>query len=150
MRLAGIAIVAVAAAMTGCGDADDPGGTLREGVYEYELTEAYLLENGIAAEQAANESGSHRATLDGGSFVDAWQTAKGATGSCRGTYATEGNRVTFRWTSGCFGDWEMSYRVDGDTVSWSDQEALPPYDGTEEQRVTEVFNGVPWTRVGDA
>ena len=50
---------------------------------------------------------------------------------------------------GCFGDWEMTYVVEGDTVTWSDR-GLPPYDDDEEQEVAEVFNSVPWMRVGDA
>ena len=44
----------------------------------------------------------------------------------------------------------MTYSVEGETVTWSDQEALPPYDTDEDQKVNEVFNSVPWTRVGDA
>ena len=44
----------------------------------------------------------------------------------------------------------MTYAVDGDTVTWSDHEALPPAASDEDQKVTEVFNSVPWTRVGDA
>ena len=39
-----------------------------------------------------------------------------------------------------FGDWAMTYAVDGDVVTWSDVEALPPHDGDEEQKVAEVFN----------
>lgn len=153
MNLAGgstiCALVAVGL-LAGCGGAsDEAAAVIRKGVYEYELTEAYLVEQGVPAEQAANESGAHRATLDAGSFTDSWETAKGERGSCSGTYALDGDRVTFRWTSGCFGDWTMSYAVDGDRITWSDHEALPPYDGEEEQDLTEVFNGVPWTRVGD-
>ena len=57
------------------------------------------------------------------------EDGRGKTGSCRGTYEEgDDNRVTFKWTSGCFGDWEMTYSVEGDVVTWSDQEALPPYD----------------------
>ncbi len=44
----------------------------------------------------------------------------------------------------------MSYTVDGDQVTWSDIEALPPHDSDEDQKISEVFNSVPWTRVGDA
>jgi hypothetical protein len=121
-----------------------------DSVYRFALTEAYLLESGIGPQQAAGESGDHEVTLDQGSFIDDWRTARGETGSCRGTYEVAERRVTFRWTSGCFGDWAMSYSIDGDVVTWSDVEALPPYDGDEEQKVAEVFNGVPWTRVGDA
>jgi hypothetical protein len=44
----------------------------------------------------------------------------------------------------------MTYSIDGDTVAWSDPESLPPNDTEEDQKVNEVFNSVPWTRVGDA
>lgn len=136
----------------GCGGSSNDAATaLQTGIYTYELTEEYLLENGISAEQAANESGKHRAILrQDGAFTDSWTTAKGGSGSCSGTYEKgDGSRVTFRWSTGCFGDWEMTYSVDDDVVAWSDQEALPPYDTDEDQKVNEVFNSVPWTRVGD-
>ena len=143
------AILALAAA--GCGSgSDESTEPLQNGVYEWELTKEYLLENGISERQATNESGHQEVTLDDGDFVARWKTAENRTGSCRGTYEADGNRVTFKWVSGCFGDWAMSYSVDGDTVTWSDQEALPPHDSDEDQNVNEVFNSVPWTRVGDA
>lgn len=138
---------------TGCGGgSEDDSSALQSGTYTYELTEEYLLENGISADQAANESGMHQAILrDDGAFTDSWTTASGGTGSCSGTYEEgDESRVTFRWTTGCFGDWEMTYTVDGDVVTWSDQQALPPNDSDEDQKINEVFNGVPWTRVGDA
>jgi len=150
MRLALTLTIAAALAAAGCGGgSDEATEPLRDGVYEFELSEDYLLENEIPSSQAENESGVHRVTLDDGSFVDRWRTAEGRTGVCSGTYEEVGNRVTFRWESGCFGDWEMRYSVEGDVVTWSDFEALPPHDGNEEQKVTEVFNGVPWTRTGD-
>ena len=152
MRSAVLAFV-LAALAAGCGGgSDEPSQPLRAGVYEYELTEDYLLENGISEFQAESESGTHQATLGAdGSFVDTWKTAEGRTGSCRGTYEQEdSSRVTFRWTSGCWGDFEMKYSVAGSQVTWSDQSALPPYDTDEDQKVTEVFSSVPWTRVGDA
>jgi hypothetical protein len=134
----------------GCGGgSDEATEPLQDGVYEYELTKEYLLENGISQSQAESESGAHEVTLDNGEFVDKWKTAENRTGSCRGTYETDGTRVTFKWANGCFGDWAMTYSVDGDTVTWSDQETLPPYDSDEDQNVNEVFNSVPWTRVGD-
>ena len=69
------------------------------GVYEYELTQQYLLDNGISELQAETESGKHTATLwSDGAFVDAWRTAENRTGSCRGTYEQgDGGLVTFRW-----------------------------------------------------
>ena len=149
-----VCLALVVAALAGCGGSDDSSSTepLRAGVYEYELTEQYLLDNGISEFQAEQESGAHEATLgEDGSFVDSWKTADGKTGSCRGTYEEgDANRVAFTWMTGCFGDWEMTYSVEADVVTWSDQESLPPYDTDEDQKVNEVFNSVPWTRVGDA
>jgi hypothetical protein len=148
--LAVASVLVLLAAVAGCGGgSEEETAPLRAGVYEYELTEEYLLENGISTAQAEGESGMHTVTLDDGSFVDRWRTAENRTGACSGTYEQEGDRVTFRWTSGCFGDWSMRYSVEGDVVTWSDFDALPPHDGDEEQKVTEVFNGVPWTRIGD-
>jgi hypothetical protein len=152
MRLAVLALV-LAALAGGCGGgSDEPSAPLQSGVYEYELTQQYLLDNGISEFQAESESGTHQTTLwSSGDFVDSWRTAENRTGSCRGTYAEgDGRMVTFRWTSGCWGDWEMKYAVDARTVTWTDQKALPPYDADEDQKVTEVFSNVPWTRVGDA
>lgn len=151
MRMTSIALLAAVAVLGGCGGGS--GGAaegLRDGVYEFELTEDYLLENGIPAQQARNESGVHEVTLDRGSFIDRWRTESGTFGSCSGTYAEDGARVTFRWTGGCVGDWAMSYSIDGDVVTWSDFEPLDPGAGPEEQKVAEVFNGVPWMRTGDA
>jgi hypothetical protein len=142
----------LAALAAGCGGgSDEPSQPLRAGTYEYELTQQYLLDHGISQFQAESESGKHTATLaSDGAFVDAWRTAENKTGSCRGTYEEgDGRLVTFTWSSGCFGDWEMRYSVDGDTVTWDDVKVLPPYDDDEEQQVAETFNSVPWTRVGD-
>ncbi len=150
MRLTTIVLAAAVAALAGCGgDSGDAADGLRDGVYAFELTEDYLLENGIAAEQARTESGAHEVTLDRGRFVDRWRTENGTYGSCWGTYAEDGTRVAFRWTGGCAGDWAMSYAIDGDVVTWSDFEVLDPNAGADEQQLTEIFNGVPWTRTGD-
>jgi hypothetical protein len=146
----GLAVLALA----GCGGSEDTASSepLRPGVYRYELARQYLLDNGISEFQAEQESGVHEATLgEDRSFLDMWKTAEGLTGSCRGTYQEgDSNRVTFIWTSGCFGDWEMTYSVERDTVTWSDVEVLPPYDDEEEKKVAKVFNSVPWTRVREA
>lgn len=151
MSGARVTVVAVAVlVLAGCGGGSEAGSDgLRDGVYAFELTEEYLLENGIAAEQARDESGAHELTLDGGRFIDRWRTEQGGVGSCWGTYSAAGTRVTFRFRGGCIGDWAMTYSLDGDVVTWSDIKALDPGAGPEEQAVTEVFNGVPWTRTGD-
>jgi hypothetical protein len=134
--------------LSGCGGSD-ASDSLQQGVYKAELTEQYLLDNGISAEQAANESGVHEITIATG-FSDKWESANGTSGFCTGTYAEDGARVTFSWVSGCFGNWAMTYTVDGDTVTWSDIEALAPNDSADDQKVAEVFNSGPWIRVGDA
>jgi hypothetical protein len=151
MRLAVLALV-LAVLAGGCGGgSEEVSAPLRAGIYEYELTQQYLLDNGISQLQAESESGKHTATLwSDGAFVDSWRTAENRTGSCRGTYEEgDGRMVTFSWTSGCWGDWEMKYAVEGSNVTWTDQKALPPYDADEDQKVTEVFSSVPWTRVGN-
>ena len=151
MRLTTIALLgATAALFAGCASfSGESAEGLRDGVYEFELTEEYLVENGISVEQARNESGAHELTLDRGSFVDRWRTERGTYGSCWGAYSEDGTRVTFRFTGGCTGDWAMTYAVDGDVVTWSDFKPLGPNVGPDERKVTEVFNGVPWTRTGD-
>lgn len=154
MTLTRIALAAAlgsaVAALTGCGaDGDATSNELRDGVYAYELSESYLVENGISAEQARAENGPHELTLDRGRFIDRWRSADGTYGSCWGTYSQQQARVTFRFSGGCVGDWAMTYSADGDTVTWSQIEALDPGAGPDEQKVTEVFNSVPWTRTGD-
>jgi hypothetical protein len=140
-------VIATIVVLAGCGgDASDG---LPDGVYEFELRRDYLRHNGIPGEQATTESGVHRVTIDRGSFIDRWRTADGVVGACAGVFSRDGNRVSFHWTDGCTGDWAMSYSTDGDRVTWSDVEPLGHDAGPEEQKVTEVFNGVPWTRTGD-
>lgn len=153
LRFAAVLAAAVASAVSaGCGGGSDGGsepGTLRDGVYEFELAEEYMLDNGLPADQAENENGVHETTLDNGSFTDRWHANNGTTGSCTGTYKADGNRVTFKWTTGCVGDWEMTYAVEGDTVSWQAIETLPPHNSDDDQKAAEVFNSIPWVRVGD-
>ncbi len=43
----------------------------------------------------------------------------------------------------------MTYSLVADSVVRSDDEPLDSGAGAEEQRVAEVFNGVPLTRTGD-
>ncbi|HET6684282.1 MAG TPA: hypothetical protein VFG75_11355, partial [Gaiella sp.] len=108
--LATAAVTTVALTAAGCGGGS---GQLQSGTYEYELTKQYLVENGIERAQAERESGRHTTMLgDGGAFSDSWRTAEGETGACYGTYKEgDSKRVTFRWSSGCVGDWSMTYRV---------------------------------------
>lgn len=147
--VAGVCLVVATLLLVACGGSGASDAGLRDGVYEFELTESYLRENGISAEQARNESGRHEITLDRSSFVDRWRADDGTVGWCVGVFSLDGARATFRWTGGCTGDWAMSYALEGDRVTWSDFEPLDPDAGPEEQKVTQVFNGVPWTRTGD-
>ena len=65
-----ILTLAIASLAAGCGggseEASEP---LQAGVYEYELTEQYLLDNGISQFQAESELGAHKATLGAGWIV---------------------------------------------------------------------------------
>jgi hypothetical protein len=151
MRLASMALIAAAFMLAGCWGGSGPrADELRDGVYEFELTEGYLLRHGVPAPQARRESGIHEVTLDRGSFVERWRSEEGWFDACWGAYVANGNRVTFHWTGGCTGDWAMSFSRDGELIRWSSFEPLDPEAGPEEQEVTEVFNSVPWMRVGDA
>ena len=134
----------------GCGGSGDVASEpLRDGVYEYELTQQYLLDNGISQFQAETESG--RASHD-----PRRQELRRHVEDSRGPYwlvqgdrsSTDGTLVTFRWTSGCWGDWEMQYRVEGESVTWSDVERASALRHRRGPEVSEVFNGVPWTRIG--
>ena len=74
--------------------------TLQAGIYTYELTEEYLVENGISAEQAANESGKHQAILrEDGSVHRLVDDREGVHGLVHvATYEEgDGSRVTFKW-----------------------------------------------------
>ena len=134
-----ILTLAIASLAAGCGggseEASEP---LQAGVYEYELTEQYLLDNGISQFQAENGVGRSQGDARRGRLVlglvedGGGRRARAAERTRKGTRAVS----TFKWTSGCFGDWEMTYSVDGDTVTWSDQEALPPTTRTRTRRST--------------
>jgi hypothetical protein len=150
MRLTNLtAVVTSVAVLAGCSGLGAKDGVLPDGVYRFELTQEYLLDNGIPRAQAQKESGVHEVTVDRGFFVDRWRAEDGTTRACSGTYSEAGGRVAFRWTGGCTGDWAMSYEVDDNVLTWSDIEPLDPNAGPEERRVTEIFNGVAWTRVGE-
>jgi hypothetical protein len=140
-------VIALVAVALGCGGSEEAvDAEALEGTWTYELSRQYLLDNGISQEQAKNESGAHTAVLRDGNFSDSWRTTEGTTGSCSGKYVVDGSTVTFYWKRGCFGDWKMSPSLDGDTLEWHDVEALAPHATDEDQKVSEVFNSVPWTR----
>jgi TRAP-type C4-dicarboxylate transport system substrate-binding protein len=120
-----------------------------DGVYRYEVTERYLLDHGVEANQARDESGVHTLTMSHGKFTDAWVNGV-ADGTCAGVFTIEGQRVTLRWTRDCTGDTRATYEREGDTLRWSQVESLPPHDTDYDQKVNEAFWGVPYTRVGDA
>jgi hypothetical protein len=145
----GLACLVATVAFAGCGGGGS-NDSLSGGVYEQEITEQFLLDHEFTAEHAAGDSGHHEIALSNGSFTDTWTGADKETRFCSGTYKDESGSITFTWISGCFGDWSGRYTIDGDTVTWSDVKALPPYDDKESQRQAEVFAVPPWTRTSDA
>lgn len=112
-----------------------------DGVYRYEVTAAYLTERGVTPD---GEDGVHTITLRDGLFKDEWPN-----GECTGTYTSDGSRFTFRWDSGCYGDWSMTLVSTGDEVRWTEIESLPPHNDAESRLANEAFNSVPWAKVGD-
>ena len=128
-----------------------PGGdqAVLDGVYRYEVTERYMLDHGVQAGQARDESGVHTLTMSHGRLIDVWVNSV-ADGSCSGVFTIEGTRVTLRWTAVCTGDTSATYERDGDTLHFSHVESLPPHDTDYDQKVNEAFWGVPYTRVADA
>jgi TRAP-type C4-dicarboxylate transport system substrate-binding protein len=131
------------------GDVSDTDQAVLDGVYRYEVTERYLLDHGLAASHARDESGVHTLTMSDGKFTDAWVNGV-ANGSCSGVFTIDGPRVTLRWTENCTGDTRATYERGGDVLHWSQVESLRPHDTDYDQKVNEAFWGVPYTRVGDA
>ena len=117
-----------------------------DGVYRYEVTEQYMLDHGVQAPTAHDESGVHTLTLSHGTFSDAW-TYPANQDSCSGVFSIEGTRLTLRWREGCTGDTSAVYERAGDTLRWSQVESLPPFDSDYDQQLNEAFWGVPYLRV---
>lgn len=113
------------------------------------MTEQYLLDRGVQAMTARDESGVHTLTMSAGRFSDVWMSS-GEEQRCSGVFTIDGRRVTLRWRDGCLGDTSAVYERAGDTLRWSQVEALPPHDTEYDQTLNEAFWGVPYARVGDA
>ena len=60
-----------------------------------------------------------------------------------------GDRVSFRYTSGCAGAVAMTASNEGDRITWSDAEGLPPYNTPEYRLDWQAFAAVPWIKVAD-
>ncbi len=142
----GLPLIRVGDLAPGISDHDQ---AVLDGVYRYELTDRYMLDHGVEANQARDESGVHTLTMAHGRFTDAWANDV-ADGSCSGEFSIDGSRVTLHWTEGCTGDTRASFERDGDTLHWSQIESLPPHDTAYDQKVNEAYWGVPYTRIGDA
>jgi len=121
-----------------------------DGIYRYEVTEEYLIKQGVDQAEARNDWGVHTFTMSAGTFSDAWTNSAAGTHSCEGIFKIEGRIVTFTWTRGCFGDVRAEYTLSGDQIQWSNVQALPPHDSATDQTNAEAFQSVPYTRIGDA
>jgi hypothetical protein len=120
-----------------------------DGIYRYEVPERYLLDHGVEANEARDESGVHTLTLSHGKVTDAWVNGV-ADGSCSGVFTIDGARLTLHWTDTCTGDSRVTYERDGNVLHWSQVESLPPNDNDSYQKANEAFWGVPYTRIADA
>lgn len=121
-----------------------------DGLYRYEVTEEYLIEQGVDRAEARNDWGVHTFTMSAGTFSDTWTNSVVGTYSCEGTFKLDRRIVTFSWTVGCFGDIRTSYTLTGGQIQWSEVEALPPHDSAADQTNAEAFQSVPYVRIGDA
>jgi TRAP-type C4-dicarboxylate transport system substrate-binding protein len=119
-----------------------------EGVYRYELTEEYLLAGGLPVSQARADAGVVTVTMRDGAYTEQWRNETGEV-TCEGTYVVAGSRMFMTWTPGrgCEGAWSALADVQGDTITWSEVQAIPP-DPPERTLDHELYLGVPWTRVG--
>ena len=139
--------------LAGCGggtDEDAAAGSATAST-TYELTEEYLVENGISAEQARERI--RRARGDPPRrrrFIDRWRTATVRTGSCWGTYSEGTGSASLSVSSGLRRRLGDEVRGRGRRRDLVEHRGAPADDPEEDQKITEVFNSVPWTRVGDA
>jgi TRAP-type transport system periplasmic protein len=115
-----------------------------DGIHRQDVTVEHLMKYGVSEAKARQEAGVQTWTLDRGDLLLEYQD-----NVCRGTYAVDEDRVTFRMTSGCTGDWVMTASIEPDRITWTDVEVLPPWNSPEFQLELEAFASVPWIRVGD-
>lgn len=123
-------------------------GTGLDGVYRYDLTEEYLIAQGISESKAKQNAGITTVTIHDGIYTEQWSNAALGDKTCLGTSETDGQRISVRWTpgAGCEGAWLMTATTVGDQLTWSDIE--PARAG--EVNDYAVYYDTPWTRIGDA
>lgn len=119
-----------------------------DGVYRYDLTEAYLIAEGIPESKAKQNAGITTVTIHDGVYTEQWSNAALGDKTCLGTSETDGQRISVRWTpgAGCEGAWSMTATTAGDQLTWSDIE--PARAGQFNDYA--VYYATPWTRIGDA
>jgi TRAP-type transport system periplasmic protein len=115
-----------------------------DGVYRQDVTAQHLMDFGVSEAKARQESGVQTWTLEQGAFRLEYQD-----NVCRGTYDVDDMTLTFRFVSGCSGDFSQTAIFEGEQIRWTDVAVLPPHDSPEFQRELEAFASVPWTKVGD-
>lgn len=120
-----------------------------DGVWRYELSVEDFTSAGVPRASAEQEAGVHTVTLDGGRMVEEWEQPGGLR-VCEGTYEIVGDRVTFAFQSGCDATWAATASVDGDQITWSEIDALPPWDAPDDQLLDEVYGTATWVRIDAA
>jgi TRAP-type C4-dicarboxylate transport system substrate-binding protein len=131
-------------------DPDTPP-AISDGVYRYDTPFEYLLAAGIPETQARADAGVITATMKDGVYTERWRNETVGDKTCTGSYVVSGNRMFMTWTpgEGCVGAWSAVATVKGDTVTWSEIQAIPP-DTPDLTDDWKVYMGRPWTRIGDA
>jgi TRAP-type C4-dicarboxylate transport system substrate-binding protein len=124
---------------------------IADGVYRYDIPLQYLLDSGISESQARADAGVATVTMQDGVYTEQWRNDVVGAKTCSGTYVVAGDRMFMTWTpdGGCVGAWSARATVTGDTITWSEIQAIPP-DPPELTSDWEVYLGVPWRRIGEA
>lgn len=119
-----------------------------DGVYRYDLTQEYLIAEGIPESKAKQNEGITTVTIRDGVYTEQWSNAALGDKTCLGTSETDGQRISVRWTpgAGCEGAWSMTATTTGDQLTWSDIEPVRPGEANDYA----VYYATPWTRIGDA
>jgi TRAP-type C4-dicarboxylate transport system substrate-binding protein len=123
---------------------------IKDGIYRYRNSFDYLLAHGMPESEARANAGVFTVTMNNGTYSERWHNATVGDKTCFGEYVVVGPRMFMTWTPGrgCTGARAATATVKGNTLSWTDIQAIPP-EGPEATAAWNVFLGVPWTRIGD-
>jgi TRAP-type C4-dicarboxylate transport system substrate-binding protein len=118
-----------------------------DGVWRVDIPYDAGVVDGLDPDTAAGEFGLQTIRMQGGRYVWTWRSHDGDR-RCAGTYRVEGDRITFEDERRCASSaWDARFRLDGDTLRWSDARTHAPGD-PQDQLVRDQLNGArAWRRI---